>query len=232
MSKRVLSEAEISLLSKGLKFVPTPSFFDKAALKQDLERFGRKLRLAWHFRDDQREFVFNPFKKKSNFKPKDQDAAIEMYLSSLEKHIFDLDTKIKYHNITKEERRAIDSLRNDPSIIIKEADKGSCVVVWDREDYLKESNSQLGDGNVYESLSGDFVSPLVKVIKSALDTIDKRGDISRETLDYFLVDTPKVGRYYLLPKIHKGLFNVPGRPVTSNSSFYIPKIFRLFLIFI
>ena len=224
LSKRVLNEAEISLLSKGLKFVPTPNFVDKAALKQDLERFGRKLRLAWHFRNDQREYVFNPFRKKSNFKPKDQDAAIEMYLSALEQHIFDINTKIRYHNITKEERRAIDSLRNDPTIIIKEADKGSCVVVWDREDYLKEADSQLSDTDVYESLSGDFVSPLVKIIKNCIDKIDKRGDISRETLDYFLVDNPKAGRFYLLPKIHKRLFNVPGRPVISNSAFYTENI--------
>lgn len=40
LSKRVLNEAEISLLSKGLKFVPTPNFVDKAALKQDLELSG------------------------------------------------------------------------------------------------------------------------------------------------------------------------------------------------
>ena len=119
LSKRVLNQAEVSLLSRGLKFVPTPSFVDKAAIKQDLERFGRKLRLAWHFRGDQREFSYNPFKKKSNFKPKDKDATIEVYLSVLEKEIFDLDTKIKYHNITREERRAIDSLRNDPSYKVK-----------------------------------------------------------------------------------------------------------------
>ena len=55
LSKRVLSQAEISLLSKGLKFVPTPRSFDRAALKLDLEKFGRKLRLKWFFRNDQRE---------------------------------------------------------------------------------------------------------------------------------------------------------------------------------
>ena len=37
LSKRALTEAEVSLLSKGLKFVPTPNFVDKAAIKQDLE---------------------------------------------------------------------------------------------------------------------------------------------------------------------------------------------------
>lgn len=36
LSKRKLSDAEISFLSKGLKFVPTQSFVDQAAIKQDL----------------------------------------------------------------------------------------------------------------------------------------------------------------------------------------------------
>ena len=37
------------------------------------------------------------------------------------------------------------SLKDDPSVIIKGADKGSVVVVWDREDYLKEEHRQLDD---------------------------------------------------------------------------------------
>ena len=37
--------------------------------------------------------------------------------------------------MTKGKRIALYLLRNDPSIIIKEADKGSVMVVWDREYY-------------------------------------------------------------------------------------------------
>ena len=33
--------------------------------------------------------------------------------------------------------------------VIKKADKDSAVVVWDRDDYVKEVQKQLGDGNVY-----------------------------------------------------------------------------------
>ena len=36
ISKRVLSEADINLLSKGLKFSPTPTDINKAELKEDL----------------------------------------------------------------------------------------------------------------------------------------------------------------------------------------------------
>ena len=41
--------------------------------------------------------------------------------------------------MTKGERDAVYSLKNDNSIIIKEADKGSAVVAWDRDGYLRET---------------------------------------------------------------------------------------------
>ena len=68
-----------------------------------------------------------------------------------------------------------------PPIIIKEADKGSAVVVWDREDYLREANSQLSDKDVYREVKGYAEDHLMKVIKSVLRKIKNRGDISDET---------------------------------------------------
>lgn len=76
LSKRLLNKAEISLLSKGLKFVPTPLNVDQASIKNDLEAFGRRLRLAWFFRKDNKPFQANPFMKKSDFNPKGKDVAI------------------------------------------------------------------------------------------------------------------------------------------------------------
>ena len=92
------------------------------------------------------------------------------------------------------------------------------MVVWEREDFLREANSQLSDKDVYREIKGDAEGPLMNVIKSVLRKIRNRGDINDETSDYFLVNNPKLGRFYLLPKIHKRLHNVPGRPVISNSN--------------
>ena len=49
LSSRHLSKNEISFLSKGLKF----------KIKEEIEVYGRKLRLIWHFSNDQREFDVN-----------------------------------------------------------------------------------------------------------------------------------------------------------------------------
>ena len=52
--------------------------------------------------------------------------------------------------------------------------------------------------------------------------------MSKDTLDYFLIKDPKFSRFYLLPKIHKRLHDLPGRPVISNCGYYSENIF-LFL---
>ena len=74
------------------------------------------------------------------------------------------------------------------------------MVVQDREDYLREANSQLNDKEVYWEVKGDAEGPLMKVIKSVLKKARNRGDISDKTLHYFLVNNPKLGRFYLLPR--------------------------------
>ena len=58
----------------------------------------------------------------------------------------------------------------------------------------------------------------------ALEKIRKGGDLSNDTLNYFLVGDPKFARFCLLPGIHKRLHNVPSRPVISNCGFYAENI--------
>ena len=145
LSNGVLSEAEISVLSKGLKFVVTPKELDYSQIKIDLENFGRRLTLKWHFRESE-EFSEHPsFRPRSKFNPRNKDAAIELYISKLEEEIMKISANGQnFRNISREEYLASKNLKSDQSIVIKEADKGSGVVVWDRGDYIREAQGQLG----------------------------------------------------------------------------------------
>ena len=59
-------------------------------------------------------------------------------MSSLDGKLVKIDIpKDKYNNLTSKERQVLYNLKNDKSVIIKGADKGSALVVWDREDYIK-----------------------------------------------------------------------------------------------
>ena len=100
LSKRKLTIAEISLLSKGLKFIPTSNHVNKAKLKMELGAYGRMLHLKLHFRNDEKELDRNKFKPKSKFNPRNKDAAIEIYLSSLEEKLMNIEIpQNKYNNL-------------------------------------------------------------------------------------------------------------------------------------
>ena len=99
--------------------------------------------------------------------------------------------------MTKAERNALYSLRDDASAIVKEADKRSGVVVWDREYYLAEAKNNL-IRKFNEELSEDVEGPFDKVIKKVIK-LRNRGDVFHENLDYFSVNNPKLRKFHLLP---------------------------------
>ena len=44
------------------------------------------------------------------------------------------------------------SLENGRNVIIKPEDKGSSIVVWDRLNYLAETENQFSDSNTYKEV--------------------------------------------------------------------------------
>ena len=71
--------------------------------------------------------------------------------------------------------------------MIKSADKGSAVIVWDREDYIKEAEKQIGDEQVYEEVSNDM-APLLKTISKN----KKMGWSEKGQLGLFYYERPKI----------------------------------------
>ena len=95
----------------------------------------------------------------------------------MEERLLDIEIPSKrFNNLTKEEQEALYSLKDDPSIIIKGADKGFAVAVWDREDYLKEAYRQLDDKKVYQQLP-DHLCVLANTLMKALEKIHMSGDL-------------------------------------------------------
>ena len=107
----------VELLSKGLKFSPTANKSDQVKLKRELEEYGRKLRLMWYFRNDERSFSQVLFKPRSTFNPRNKDAVTEAYLSCLVERLLDIEIPSRrFNNLTKDERNATYSLKDDKSI--------------------------------------------------------------------------------------------------------------------
>ena len=91
------------------------------------------------------------------------------------------------HNLSKEEWLAMRGIAEDRNIIIKPADKGSCVVLWDRKDYLAEAEKQLQYVDIYEDT--DFKeSDLVKLVEKSntiLQSLTKKNLMIENKLKYF-----------------------------------------------
>ena len=92
-------------------------------------------------------------------------------------------------------------------IIIELTDKGSCVVLQDREDYLEEAEKQLQGVDIYED--NDFQeSDLVKLIENSntmLPSLRRKNLIREKVLKFFYhyEKSTNFGKMYHLPKIHR-----------------------------
>ena len=106
--------------------------------------------IKWHFRNEPFEnFSEIPsFRPKASWKRPKGNPDLEMFLNKVEQDLFKMiETPTRYSNLSSDEWKAKRSLADDRSIVIKKAEKGSEVVVWD--DYIKEAQKQLKDENVY-----------------------------------------------------------------------------------
>ena len=126
-----------------------------------------------------------------------------------------------WQNFGWEEWKDLRDLVDDKSIVIKGADKGSCVVIWDREDYLKEADTQLIDNKIYRDVkyTKNMLSSIVDKNNKIFQGLSKTKHISEKELEQFTSNNKnatELGKLYLLPKIHKRLFHVPGRLAISS----------------
>ena len=83
------------------------------------------------------------------------------------------------------------------------------MVVWDCENYIAEAEKQLGDRNVYKDI--DFkekiLQELAETSNSLFRNLKKKGVITEK--EYCIIkfkNAINLGKLYLLPKIHKRLF--------------------------
>lgn len=160
------------------------------------------------------------FWPKSNFDPKQvQRGNLDAFIKTVR---FDLasDHKIRSPkpNLTSNERKALRDLQQNHSIIIKKADKGSCVVIQDLLDYITECERQLSDERYYEKIPNDYTLENASKVNSLVDQMIRRGSISEKVGKYIKAEKPRTALFYTLPKIHKNIYPPPGRPIVSANN--------------
>ena len=172
-------DAERSVLSKGLNFVPIFKKLDEFSVKQDVEKFLRRVQLKAFFHDKEDDSntpdkdIFVTFQtRKSKWTPPDgQFASLDFVINKCRHDInklnFNRNTKLS--NLSSEERAALENLSKCRDLIVKAADKGGTLVVWRADLYQKEALWQLSDTSFSAKVEKDLTSTNQQIVKSTIN---------------------------------------------------------------
>ena len=250
LSNLQLSAPMYSVLSKGLNFCPTPGEPDISSLRTDLDKFHVGLRRKLFFskrvvqtsnldlsispsfadidyRRSDDPFNYFRFHNPSSWCPP-APIQLESMIISNENLLTEYRPRApKNQNLTLVEKQALAELVANRDIVIKPADKGSAVVIQNKDDYISEGYRQLSDNNFYIEVQNDLTpvhnSHVQQLIQSLLDS----EEITPKCADYLHIENPRTPQLYLLPKIHKNKYPVPGRPIVSGNSCPTERISQL-----
>ena len=133
ISSYTLSEAEERLLCRGWDFCIENKITNFLDFETDLELNAMKLQSHCH------ESVFRVLCRQIH------NASQQLMRTSKHK---------KISNLSDEELKALKSLKSNNNIVICKADKGNCIVILDKEAYMKKAEEIL-KGKQFEPLNND-----------------------------------------------------------------------------
>ena len=201
LSNRELTDSEILLLKKGLKFTPAPKS-NTSELRADVNVFCRKLRLTeLLYNEDEDEIIDEPLvRNKTGWNPpRSQDQVLEETIQMIKD--YPMESKNKPSNLSKDEQLAVRSLAGDSSIVIKEADKGGAVVIMDADYYKDKITEMSSDEQFYSEIDFNMDMQTRKLINKL---VDKHGKgLHKEEAAYLTNFQHETSYFYGLPKIHK-----------------------------
>ena len=215
LSYTQLTTGQINLLSRGLKFIPTPVMKERRQLILDFNKFARRMRLQYIYHDQNIEQ--HPFHVKSSWIPPIQlSVALETYLEEVKIKLAETPLVKPKNNLPPGEQRALEELINNKEIILKKADKGITTVVMNRENKINEGQIQLDDRNNYQPLDKPMVRDTFQRVKHLINSLCQAGCIDEVMAKWFnqTPDPPRIPVFYILTKIHKP--TLVGRPIISG----------------
>ena len=164
--------------------------------RQDLEKLGREIRLKMYYLGGPTTASSKTpaFKVPSSLTPLIRDTRLEMYLSEFEEEILKIDKVCQnYPNLTKAEREVLQDFIFDK--VIKHADKGSAIVIWGKQDYLKECELQFDNKSVYKEMKRDPLQGLTQKIRNTLLDMLRKKEKDKKFFNYLLVKNPHLGLF-------------------------------------
>ena len=217
---------ELEILGKGIKFCSTPPLYDHGAVKENIDKFFRNANLFLFFSEEdhsQSEIEINStdgFKHQELKLPSKFNPPMPSMLEHIQEILTDRilthnPSKGRPRNLTKKQYHLLKELQNNNSIVIKKADKGSDIVIMDREFYVREAMRQLIGKKFYKRCEKDLTLEHHSLVQELILEMFNKKIISEQTYKFLSTGGKRTSIFYLLPKIHKNLLNPPGRPIVS-----------------
>ena len=226
LSEQILTNAELSLLEKGLKFVPDRSKINSTKLLADLGEWERRMRLREYFykanddsenESDEENDEINKFKlkQKSFWTPRHgRDQWMDTYIELVKNDIVNNLKKGGKLNLSSDEKDAFYSLLHNENIVIRPADKGSGIVVVDKTEYIHRLLKEMTDSESYKEIPQDLTETATKTVKKFVNKMFKEGVINKDLQQYLIPKYPKNGKLKGNPKLHKD--GAPFRTIVSG----------------
>ena len=157
--------------------------------------------------------------------PAGRDVALDMYIELVKEDVIKGIRKEGKMNISEEEEKAIKKLLDDDSIIIRPSDKGSGIVIMNKEDYIAKVEKELADKGTYIQSESDTTTNVVNKVKKLAKKLYNEGWISEDMKKYLMPSNPMPGKVKGNPKMHKE--GNPLRVIISGLNHPTEKIAEL-----
>ena len=200
-----ISNAELSLFSKGMKFCPVELDPPILRMQKELLSFYRNLRIKWVFRNksDSRTLLEKQFYENSDWSPPKACLEIENFILRIQEYFDKWKPPQRLcDNLSKEERDFMNHIRSDHETVYMWEDKGPSFTKMTREQYLDAGKAELNKPN-YEKVDEDPTDDIAKQIKGFVNKLFSDGQISEKIMSYLLNGDKKLSKFYHLLKTHK-----------------------------
>ena len=241
-----MSTAEAELLIRGMSFVPTPRNSNLFELNNDLFDFTRKVRLRYHFRDNNEEDPSVVKLQSTYTPPANEDIELERIIHDVSRTRVQ-NVKPKHRNMSSRSTTALKTLTekvNEGTVIIKSADKGDVTVVMSPEYYYQMCMKELNKKKFYRNLGK--TDPSTNVITDVKNFANHyRSILTPKEYNFLTKKNYSMAHIYMLPKLHKSEtinsrlkgseyihlpdFSEPieGRPIVGGPDFYTSGISQM-----
>ncbi|CAF5049984.1 unnamed protein product, partial [Rotaria sp. Silwood1] len=163
----------LNVLSKGLKFVPTPRAINTVTTIVNCEK----------------ALFSTPTLIKN--------AAISEVSTFIQKW-----KKPRKFNMNNEEIKILNEIKQIQDIVIVQADKGGKIVIMDKNDYIDKIEEKLNDKNVYKRINKDPTATIKAEISKKVTKLLQQDKITEQN-KYYLTSIDDLPKIRGQPKLHK-----------------------------